>query len=62
MSEKKSKLMSVKEFCSEYGFGYNKGYEIVNSVGFPMIKCGRKIYIIGDRVDEWLYSRIGKSL
>lgn len=61
MSIKQNKSMSVREFCREYGIGYNKAYQIVNAEGFPMIKCGRKILIIRSKVDEWLENQIGKS-
>ena len=60
MKNKNLKLMTVKEFCEEYGIGYNKGYQIVHSEGFPMIKCGRKIVIIRSKIDEWFDNQIGK--
>lgn len=53
------KTMTVKEFGLEYGIGENKCYELVNSKGFPMIKCGRKIIIIRSKVDEWFENQIG---
>lgn len=62
MDKTYKKVMTVKEFCDEYGIGHNKAYEIVNSKGFPMIKCGRKILIIKSKVDEWFYDQIGKSI
>ena len=55
------KLITVKEFVSEYGIGTNKAYEIVNSKGFPIIRLGKKILIVRDRVDEWLENNIGNS-
>ena len=55
------KTMTVKEFAVEYGVGVNNAYEMVNSVGFPMIRCGRKIIIIKSKVDEWLESKIGNK-
>lgn len=61
MKNKSLKLMTVKEFCEEYGIGYNKGYQIVHSEGFPMIKCGRKIVIIRAKIDEWFENQIGKA-
>ncbi|MCR8746213.1 helix-turn-helix domain-containing protein [Romboutsia lituseburensis] len=53
------KLITVKEFAMEYGIGTNKAYEMVNSKGFPVVKLGRKILVIRDRVDEFLYKNIG---
>ena len=55
------KLITVREFASEYGIGTNKAYEMVNSKGFPVVKLGRKILVIRDRVDEFLYKSIGNS-
>ena len=55
------KLISVKEFASEYGLGANKAYEMVNSKGFPAIKLGRKILVVRDKIDEFLYNNIGNS-
>ena len=55
------KLITVKEFAKEYGIGTNKAYERVNSKGFPVVKLGRKILVIRDRVDEFLYKSIGNS-
>ena len=56
-----NKVMSVKEFCSEYKVGINKGYEIVNSKDFPMVRLGRKIIIIRAKVEQWMESQIGKT-
>lgn len=52
------KLITVKEFCTEYGFGINKGYEIVNYPDFPKIKFGRNIYIVYSQIDNWINSKI----
>ncbi|WP_075809131.1 helix-turn-helix domain-containing protein [Paraclostridium sordellii] len=61
MEANNSKIMTVKQFSMEYNIGQNKAYEIVHAKDFPMIKCGKKIIIIRDKVDDWLYSQIGKS-
>ncbi|MBP3931057.1 MAG: helix-turn-helix domain-containing protein [Peptostreptococcaceae bacterium] len=55
------KLITVKEFVSEYGIGTNKAYEIVNSRGFPIIRLGKKILIVRDRIDEWFNDNIGEK-
>ena len=57
----RNKTMSVKEFCNEYGIGINKGYEMINSSGFPMLRLGRKIIIIRSKVDKWIENQIGKT-
>ena len=54
------KLITVKEFIEEYGIGTNKAYEIVNSKGFPVIRLGKKILIIRNKIDEWLNDNIGE--
>lgn len=54
-----TKLITVKQFASEYGIGINKSYEIVHSEGFPKIKVGRKILIIRDKIDDFFYGQIG---
>ena len=55
------KLITVKEFASEYGIGTNKAYEMVNSKGFPVVKLGRKLLVIKDKVDEFLYNNVGNK-
>ena len=54
------KLITVKEFIEEYGIGTNKAYEIVNSKGFPVIRLGKKILIIRNKIDEWFSDNIGE--
>ena len=53
-------LITVKEFIEEYGIGTNKAYEIVNSKGFPVIRLGKKILIIRNKIDEWFNDNIGE--
>ena len=55
------KLLTLKEFAKVYGLGVNKAYEMVYSKGFPMIKVGRKIYVLKDKVDEFFINSIGTS-
>ncbi|WP_455819569.1 helix-turn-helix domain-containing protein [Clostridium butyricum] len=55
-----NKTMTVKEFCAEYGIGINKGYEIINCEGFPMLKIGRKILIIRSKLDLWFENQVGR--
>ena len=55
------KLITVKEFANEYGIGTNKAYEMVNSKGFPVVRLGRKILVIRDRIDEFLYNNVGEK-
>ena len=55
------KLITVKEFAEKYGIGLNKAYEMANSKGFPIIRLGRKILVIKDRVDDFLYNSTGNK-
>ena len=56
------KTMSVKEFSKVYNIGMNNAYKIVNTVGFPAIRIGRKILIIRDRVDNWFLENINTTI
>lgn len=55
------KLITMKKFIEIYGFGNNYAYQLVNAKDFPMIRTGRKIYILADKVDKWLEDNIGKT-
>lgn len=44
-----------------YGFGVSYAYQLANAEGFPMIKTGRKINILVDKVDAWLEMNIGSK-
>lgn len=56
------KTMSVKEFSKVYNIGMNNAYKIVNTVGFPAIRIGRKILIIRDQVDNWFLENINTTI
>lgn len=55
------KILTVREFAKMYNLGMNYAYQLVNAKGFPMIKTGRKINILADKVDAWLEENIGKQ-
>jgi len=55
------KIITVKEFAEMYGFGMNYAYQLVNAKDFPMIRTGRKINILVDKVDAWLEMNIGSK-
>ena len=40
----------------------NNAYKIVNTVGFPAIRIGRKILIIRDQVDNWFLENINTTI
>ena len=58
---KNKKIISVREFSEIYGFCLRYSYVLANSEGFPMIKTGKKINILADKVDQWLEENIGKQ-
>lgn len=58
---KNKKLITVREFAEMYNLGVNYAYQLANAEGFPMIKTGRKINILADKVDVWLENNIGKQ-
>ena len=58
---KDKKIVTVREFAKMYGFGVSYAYQLANAEGFPMIKTGRKINILADKVDAWLENNIGKQ-
>ena len=58
---KNKKIITVAEFSEKYGFGLRYSYELVHAEGFPMIKTGRKINILVEKVDQWLEENIGKQ-
>lgn len=55
------KIITVAEFAKKYSLGLNFAYQLANAEGFPMIKTGRKINILANKVDEWLEKNIGKQ-
>jgi len=57
-----TKTMTVKEFSKVYGIGMNNAYKIVNTIGFPAIKIGRKVIIIKDQVDKWMLEHINTKI
>ncbi|RMC93048.1 DNA-binding protein [Clostridium autoethanogenum] len=56
------KVMSIDEFCEEYGLGKNAAYNLAHREGAPIIRNGRKILFIRSKIDEWMESLIGKRI
>ncbi len=54
------KLISPSEFIELLNesmttpIGKNKVYELIQQPGFPSVKIGNRIYILGDKINEWL--------
>lgn len=59
--DKQKRLLTVKEFAKEYGFGVGKAYEIVRTRNFPMFKVGKKIYIISNKIENFFENSIGNN-
>ena len=58
---KDKKIITVKEFSEIYGFSRDYAYMLTRAKDCPMIKTGRKINILADKVDLWLEQNIGKT-
>ena len=60
---KKTTLITCKEAAKLYPMGENKIRELCHSrgLGFPCIKLGCRIYIVKEKLDEWLYENAGKN-
>ncbi|SCH32973.1 Uncharacterised protein [uncultured Clostridium sp.] len=56
------KLGSAKWFSEYTGIGINNTYSLLNRVDAPVIKVGRKIFVIKAKVDEWLETLIGETV
>lgn len=58
--ENTKKLMPVKEWAKKMGLGLNKAYDMVNAKDFPAIRMGTKIYVVTDKVDEYINNNLGR--
>lgn len=56
------KVMRIKEFCSTYGVGTNKAYNLAHRKDAPVIFNGTKILFVRSRVDDWINSMIGERI
>lgn len=56
-------LITCKEAAKLYPMGENKFRELCHSsgLGFPCIKLGCRIYIVKEKLDDWLYENAGKE-
>lgn len=56
-------LITCKEAAKLYPMGENKFRELCHSkgTGFPCIKLGCRIYIVKEKLDDWLYDNAGKN-
>jgi len=61
MKPDKKKVMTIKEFSEEYGFGECKTRQLIHAEGFPAIWNGNRAIIIRSKVDEWFEQQIGKT-
>ncbi len=58
---KDKKIVTVRNLQRCMAFGVSYAYQLANAEGFPMIKTGRKINILVDKVDAWLEMNIGSK-
>lgn len=56
-------LITCKEAAKLYPMGENKFRELCHSkgTGFPCIKLGCRIYIVKEKLDDWLYDNAGNN-
>jgi len=55
-------LYTVKDICKIFKCGSTRGYEIVNTNGFPSIKVGGKILVEKGALATWLEKNCGKTI
>jgi excisionase family DNA binding protein len=61
MKPDQKKVMTIKEFCKEYGIGENKARQLIHSEGFPAVFNGNRAIIIRSKIDEFFENQIGKT-
>jgi excisionase family DNA binding protein len=48
------KSLTLKELCAVLNIGHTKGYELVRSKSFPVVRVGRAIRIPSEPYFAWL--------
>lgn len=51
-------ILSVSELSEYLGLGLSKTYELCHSIGFPIVKLGRKILIPRKQLEEWIEKQL----
>ncbi len=52
----KQQLLSVKDFCSAYGLGRTRTYELIGSGAVEAVKDGAKTLITAESAERWAQS------
>lgn len=52
--KEQDKLLKVGEVAKILDIGKSKAYEIVTSIGFPVVKIGRLIRVRRSDLDQWI--------
>lgn len=53
-NDKEPMMISVDELSVLFGISRSGAYQLAKSKGFPSITIGRRIFILRDRLQEWL--------
>ena len=63
--EQMHELISVQDFIEQISrsvpIGNGKLYALVKEPGFPAIKIGKRYYVMADKVNEWMESRLNRE-
>ena len=47
-----------KQLKEKLQIGINKSYAIIKEPGFPSVRIGGRLYVLADKVEEWLTNKI----
>ncbi len=53
-TDNKTKLISIKDFSSEYGIGITQTYSAARSGELPTLRIGRRLWIVREALDRKL--------
>lgn len=53
-NDKEPMMISVDELSVLFGISRSGAYQLSKSKGFPSITIGRRIFILKDRLQEWV--------
>lgn len=53
-NKKNPMMISVDELSALFGISRSGAYQLAKSKGFPSITIGRRIFILRDRLQEWI--------
>ncbi len=50
------RLLTIRDFCSSYGLGRTRAYELINAGRVEAVKDGSKTLITADSAEAWAAS------